>query len=91
MSQVAVTIKIDSDLKEDIAAFAKRVGLSFSSIVENKLREVSRERHLTFEDELVPNKKFALRLEKIQEDIKLDRNITHFNSNEDALAYLKSL
>ena len=91
MGQIAVTIKIDKDLKEEVQAFGKKVGLSFSSIVENRLRQVAKDRLVIFEDDLVPNKKFARRLTNIQQDIKNDRNIMRFESNDDALDFLKSL
>lgn len=76
MKQVPVTIKIDDELKTDIQKLAKNMGLSFSAIVENKLREVRRERRIEFEEELIPNKKFAKELREIEEDIKAGRNIS---------------
>lgn len=73
-----MTIKIDADLKEDIQALAKNMGLSVSAIIENKLREVARDRRVVFEEELVliPNAKFAKQLREIEDDIKQGRNVS---------------
>lgn len=77
MSQIAVTIKIDKDLKDEAQKLAKNLGLSLSAIVENKLRQAVRERRIVFEEEpLVPNAKTAKILEEIEEDIKAGRNLS---------------
>lgn len=70
MKQVPVTIKIDDELKADIQKLAKNMGLSFSAIVENKLREVAVERRVIFEEELVPNARTAKILHEAEEDWK---------------------
>jgi len=85
MKQVAVTIKIDDELKADVQALAKNMGLSFSAIVENKLRQVARERRLVFEEELIPNAKFAKELDEAMEDVRLGRNIVGPFETVDAL------
>lgn len=91
MKQIAVTIKIDDELKADVQALAKNMGLSFSSIVENKLREVRRERRVEFTEEFIPNKKFAKELLEIEEDIKAGRNMTGPMEVDEAVKYLMSL
>ena len=48
MSQIAVTIKIDADVKAHAQKLASRLGLSLSAIVENQLKEVIRERRVVF-------------------------------------------
>lgn len=90
MKQVAVTIKIDDELKADVQALAKNMGLSFSAIVENKLREVRRERRVEFEEELIPNTKTAKLLREAEEDIKAGRNLSPtFDSVDDLFDYLE--
>ena len=59
MSQVPVTVKIDATVKLQSQKLAQRLGLSLSSIVENKLREVIAERRVVFEEELIVNEKTA--------------------------------
>lgn len=91
MKQVPVTIKIDDELKADIQKMAKNMGLSFSAIVENKLREARRERRVVFEEELVPNAKFAKQLDEAMGDIKHGRNLSPvFDTVDEMFDYLKN-
>ena len=76
MSQIPVTIKIDADLKQEAQKLAKSLGLSLSAIVENKLRQVVRERRVVFEEEPVPNPQTAKLLQSIEADVKAGRNTT---------------
>lgn len=90
MSQIPVTVKIDAKLKHEAQRLAKSMGLSLSAIVENKLKEVIRERRVVFEEELVPNKKTARQLEQIEADIKAGKNISPvFDSVDDMFTHLK--
>lgn len=61
MSQIPVTIKIDAQLKQEAQQLAKSLGLSLSAIVENKLRQVVRERRVVFEEDppAAPSKRAA--------------------------------
>jgi addiction module RelB/DinJ family antitoxin len=92
MSQIPITVKIDADVKQEAQKLAQKLGLSLSSIVENKLREVVRERRVVFEEELVPNQKTAKELEKIETDINSNLNLSRpFNSFEELERHLNSL
>ncbi|HVC36751.1 MAG TPA: type II toxin-antitoxin system RelB/DinJ family antitoxin [Candidatus Dormibacteraeota bacterium] len=92
MSQVPMTIKIDADVKQQSQKLARRLGLSLSAIVENKLREVVAERRVVFEEELIPNEKTAKELVKIEADIKAGRNLSKtFTSFEELEKHLNSL
>ena len=92
MSQIPITVKIDADVKLQAQNLAKKLGLSLSSIVENKLREVVRERQVIFEEELVPNEKTAKELEQIEADIKAGHNLSGpFNTFEDLERHLNNL
>lgn len=71
-----MSVKIDAELKDEVQKLARSMGLSVSAIVENKLREVARERRVIFEEELMPNKKFAKELREIEKDIKHGRNLS---------------
>lgn len=92
MSQIPVTVKIDADVKQQAQRLAQRLGLSLSSIVENKLREAVSERRVVFEEEYLPNEKAAKELDKIEEDIKAGRNLRGpFNTFEELERHLNSL
>ncbi len=88
MKQVAVTIKIDDELKADVQKLAKNMGLSFSAIVENKLRQVARERRVVFVEELEPTAEFAQELDEALEDIKNGRNLSTAMSAKQAIEHL---
>ena len=92
MSQIPVTIKIDASLKQETQKLAKSLGLSLSAIVENKLKEVVRERRVVFEEELFPNKKTAKDLRQIENDMKAGRNLSgSFNTFDELEKHLDSL
>ena len=92
MSQIPVTIKIDASLKQETQKLAKSLGLSLSAIVENKLKEVVRERRVVFEEELIPNKKTAKDLRQIENDVKAGRNLSgSFNTFDELEKHLDSL
>ena len=92
MSQIPVPVKIDAELKQEAQKLAKSLGLSLSAIVENKLKEVVRERRLIFEEELISNKKTAKDLRQIENDVKADRNLRGpFNTFDELEKHLDSL
>ncbi len=92
MSQTPIAVKIDADVKEQAQKLAQKLGLSLSTVVENKLREVVAERRVIFEEEFIPNKKTAKELEKIEDDIKANRNLSGpFNTFDELERHLNSL
>ena len=92
MSQIPITVKIDASLKQEAQKLAKSLGLSLSAIVENKLKEVVRERRVVFEDEFIPNKKTAKELGEIEADIKAGRNLSGpFKTFEELEKHLNNL
>lgn len=92
MNQIPMTIKIDAEVKKQAQQVAKSLGLSLSAIIENKLREVVRDRRVVFEENLTPNKKTAKLLAEIEEDIKAGRNLSKpFDTVETLEAHLNSL
>lgn len=92
MSQVPITVKIDAELKQQAQKLAQRLGLSLSTVVENKLREVVNERRVVFEEDLIPNEKTAKELEIIEADIKANRNLSdQFNTFEELERHLNKL
>lgn len=87
-----MTIKIDADIKAQAQEVAKSLGLSLSAIIENKLKEVVRERRVVFEDDFTPNAKTAKLLAQIEEDVRAGRNMSGPFKTIDALEdHLNSL
>jgi addiction module RelB/DinJ family antitoxin len=92
MSQTPITVKIDTDVKQQAQKLAQKLGLSLSSIIENKLREVVRERRVIFEEEVILNDNIAKQLDKIETDIKAGRNLSKpFTTFEELERHLNSL
>jgi addiction module RelB/DinJ family antitoxin len=85
MSQSVLTIKIDTDLKAASQAIAKSMGLSLSSVIENKLREVVRDRRVVFTEQLVPNSSTLSELLAIEDDVAAGRNLSPVFSSFDSL------
>jgi antitoxin component of RelBE/YafQ-DinJ toxin-antitoxin module len=94
MNQAVLTIKIDADIKADSQSLAKKLGLSLSSIIENKLREVVRERRVVFEDLPTLNDSTKSELLSIEKDVLAGNNlspaITSVNQLKSRLASTKT-
>ena len=92
MSQTPITVKIDSNVKQEAQKLARSLGLSLSAIIENKLKEVIRDRKVIFEEELIFNDKTAKELLEIEADIRAGRNVVgQFETSEALEKYLNSL
>jgi len=92
MSQTPITVKIDTQVKLEAQKLAQKLGLSLSAIIENKLREVVRDRRVVFEEEYIPNEKTAKELAKAEDDIKHNRNVSGpFSTYAEVEEYLLSL
>lgn len=76
MNQIATTIKLDSAVKNEAQKVAKSMGLSLSTIIENKLREVIKDRRVVFEADIEPNVAFKTVIKKIETDVKSDKNLS---------------
>lgn len=96
MSQTPLTLKIDADVKQQAQAVAKTLGLSLSAIVENKLREVIRDRRVIFADPNLPTLEPTPYLEKVIEEFEADLKAgkdfgPELTTPEAVEAYFKSL
>jgi addiction module RelB/DinJ family antitoxin len=76
MSQSVLTIKIDTDLKSASQSLAKSLGLSLSSVIENKLREVVHERRVVFTEQIIPNAATLAELLAIEDDVAAGKNLS---------------
>lgn len=76
MNQIATTIKLDSAVKKEAQKVAKSMGLSLSTIIENKLREVIKDRRVVFEADIEPNTAFKKVINKIETDVKSNKNLS---------------
>jgi len=89
--KTVINIKADKEIKDQAFKVAAEMGLPLSTIVNAFLKQFIREKRVTFEVPLVPNKKTAKLLREADEDIRLGRNMSPaFNDVDDFIAYLKT-
>jgi len=88
--KTVINIKADKDTKEKAVKLAKEMGLPLSTIVNAFLKQFIREKRVTFEVPLVPNKKTAKLLRQAKKDIESGKNLSPaFDNVNDFIAYLK--
>lgn len=89
MSKYAViNLKTDPKLKQLAAQVADELGISLSAVLNNELRRFTLERRVTFETPEIPNAKTAKALAESKKQIEKG-DYYKFDSNEDALAFLR--
>jgi len=91
MSDTTLTIRTDNATKQTITDFAASLGLSASAFITAATLQVIRDGQLTLTPVLEPTLYLEKIMREIDEDIKIDRNITHTNSKNEAISHLKSL
>lgn len=65
-----LTIRIDEKVKKDAQKFAKATGLSLSTIIENRLRDVVLDGSIEFKEYLEPTPELEATMRRVEEDIK---------------------
>lgn len=86
-----LNIKTDADLKKKARETASRIGLPLSAVINNYLKTFVEERQVVFSERLVPNKKTAALLRRIDKDVKAGRNLVGpFHSAEEMIKSLNS-
>jgi len=84
-----LNVKVDRKIKKQAQELAGNLGIPLSFVVNAHLRRFINEREIYIGMPLKPTKKFAMRLKKIDADIKAGRNLSpEFSSMDEAIAYL---
>ena len=85
MNKVAISIKMDSTVKDGLQALAEDIGLSFSSIINALAKQAVINRSVTFNAPLEPS--------DYPKGIIAgsDHEVTHTVGKKEALAHLRSL
>lgn len=87
-----IHIKADREVKRNAQKAAKDLGLSLSAVINAALRNFIRTREVIFSDIPQMTPELEKRLEKVEEDIKHNRNLSPaFESGEEMDKYLDSL
>ena len=90
--RTVIHIKTDQEVKENAQKAARDLGLSLSDVINASLRNFIRTRKVIFSDTPVMTPEFEKLLDKVEEDIKHNKNIIGpFFSAEEANKYLDSL
>ena len=85
-----IHIKADKEVKENAQKAAKDLGLSLSDVINAALRNFIRTREVIFSDIPQMTPELEKRLEKVEEDIKHNRNFSpKFKNMDSAISYLK--
>jgi len=89
--QTVIHIKADKEVKENAAKVARDLGLNLTDVINASLRNFIRTREIIFSDTPQMTPEFENYLEKIEEDIKQNRNLSpRFKSADEAINWLKS-
>jgi len=84
-----LNIKTDVEVKSEAKRIAEEIGVPLSTLINAYLKQLLRERRVSFVLPLIPNKKTARLIRKAREDYRKGRNISPaFDNMEDAIAYL---
>ena len=73
--QTVIHIKADKEVKENAAKVARELGLNLSDVINASLRNFIRTREVIFSDTLQMTPELEKLLDKVEEDIKHNRNI----------------
>ena len=89
--QTVIHIKADKEVKENAAKVARELGLNLSDVINASLRTFIRTRTVIFSDTPQMTPELEKYLEKVEEDIKHQRNmIGSFSTPEEMDRYLDS-
>jgi DNA-damage-inducible protein J len=91
-----VQAKVEPELKAEVEKYLNDFGLDISTAIRIFFKKIVQEEGIPFKiskkrQSFIPNETFAKSLDEAIYDIEKDRDILHFNSNDDALAYLKRI
>lgn len=87
-----IHIKADKEIKKNAQKAAKDLGLTLSDVINAALRNFIRTREVIFSDIPQMTPELEKRLEKVEEDIKHNRNMSpKFKSAKEFIKHLDSL
>ena len=92
MSKVAVSIKIDKEVKEKTQKMLKKMGLPFSTFINAQLHQFTENKGVYFgEPSYQMSKGLEKTLKKVEADYKKGKNMSPvFNNAKDAIRWLNS-
>jgi antitoxin component of RelBE/YafQ-DinJ toxin-antitoxin module len=91
MNTATLNIKTDPSTKEQIKAFADNIGLPVSALVNAQIKQILRTGRVELNTDLEPTDFLVDTMRQARADYAADRDITHTNSTDEAMAHLDSL
>ena len=89
--KTVIHVKADKEVKENAQELAAKLGLSLSDVINASLRNFIRDREVVFSDIPQMSSKLEKRLERMEEDLKLKRNLSpKFKTTEEFIKSLRS-
>lgn len=93
-NKTVISVKVDKDVHEKARKIAKKIGVPLSMVVNSGLRQFAKEERIIFqtEESYRMSKKLERKLEKIDADILIGRNLSPgFANAKEMDDYLDSL
>jgi antitoxin component of RelBE/YafQ-DinJ toxin-antitoxin module len=91
MTKTILNIKTDPATKQQIQEFAAELGVPVSVIMNAQIKQMLRDRKVVLSTQLEPTPYLVKIMEQVEEDLKLNKNMTKAMDVKEATAYLKSL
>jgi len=89
--QTVIHIKSDKEVKENAQKLARKLGLNLTDVINASLRNFIRTREVVFSDTPQMTPELEKLLDKVEEDIKHNRNLSpQFKSVDEAIDWLKA-
>ena len=89
--QTVIHIKSDKEVKENAQKLARKLGLNLTDVINASLRNFIRTREVVFSDTPQMTPELEKLLDKVEEDIKHNRNLSpRFKSVDEAIDWLKA-
>lgn len=90
MNTTAIYIKTDPQIKSKAQQVAKELGFSLSSLVNGWLRQLIKNKTVTFSAQNeIPSKYLIKAIKQAEKDLKRGKASPTFDNAEDAIAYLE--
>ncbi len=91
MTKTILNIKTEPETKLQLQKFAAELGMPVSAILNAQIKQILRNRSITYSAPLEPTPYLVKVMEQAEENLKTGKNMTKGMGPKEALAYLDSL
>lgn len=88
---ITMNIRMDEETRLKLKNFAGQVGIPATSLVNASIKQMLRSQRATFSTDLEPTPYLEKIIKEAEADYKAGRNVTVTNTDEETLAFLRSL